>query len=94
MSKFPVIYLLLLTSMLTRTPVLAEVTVRFEPAGQYTDLALSGVSTPAIQSHLLNQFENHFRELGERYLPQVDKLEFVVQDIDMAGAMEPCAQPT
>jgi len=93
MPRLPAIPLLLLIAVLNGSPVLAEVTVRFEPAERYTDLALSGASTPAVQNDLLNQFEKHLKQLGESYLPEGDTLEIAIQDIDMAGAMEPWQTP-
>ncbi len=88
MSKFPVKYLLLPIALLTSSQVLAEVTVHFQSAEQYTDLAIGGPSTPANLNDLLKEFEKYFIDLGERYLPEGDKLEIVVLDIDMAGANE------
>lgn len=93
MSKFPAKPLLLLIAILTDSPVFAEITVRFAPTDQYTDLAVGGSSTTAVQDDLLKQFEKHFKQLAERYLPIGDKLEIVVQDIDMAGATEPWHAP-
>ena len=56
-------------------------------------MILSGSSTPAIQDDLLKQFEKHFKQLGERYLPPSDRLEILIQGIDMAGTMEPWHTP-
>jgi len=74
-------------------PVFAEVTVRFEPAEQYTDLGLSGASTPAVQESLLKQLEKHLKQLGESDLPKGDTLEIEIRDVDMAGATEPWHSP-
>jgi hypothetical protein len=93
MPRLPATPLLLLIAVLNVSPVLAEVTVRFEPADRYTDLALSGASTPRVQNDLLKQFEKHLKQLGESYLPKGDRLEVMIQDIDMAGAMEPWRSP-
>jgi hypothetical protein len=93
MPRLPAMPLLLLIAVLNGSPVLVEVTVRFEPADRYIDLALSGASTPAVQNDLLTQFEKHLKQLGESYLPEGDTLEIVIQDIDMAGAMEPWRSP-
>ncbi|WKJ92374.1 DUF3016 domain-containing protein [Methylomonas montana] len=93
MSRFPAKLLLMLIAVLTGSPVSAEITVRFVPTDQYTDLAIGGSSTAAVQDDLLKQFEKHFKQLAERYLPGGDKLEIVVQDIDMAGATEPWRAP-
>jgi hypothetical protein len=85
--------LLLLITALQASPVLAEVTIRFEPADQYTDLGLSGASTPGVQADLLKQLEKHLQQLGELYLPKGDQLEIIIQNIDMAGEMEPWRSP-
>lgn len=71
----------------------ADINVRFENAEHYTDLALSGAATPRVQADLLQQFEAHFRKLAPQYLPAGDKLDLVVEDIDMAGGFEPWQTP-
>jgi hypothetical protein len=87
-SKF-----LFLLAALNGAPAVAEVTVRFGPAERYTDLVLSDASTPAVQESLMKQLEKHLQQLGELYLPKGDQLEITIQDIDMAGAMEPWRTP-
>jgi Protein of unknown function (DUF3016) len=71
----------------------AEVTVRYGHPENYHDLALSGSDTPSMQAEVMRQLEAHLGRLGESYLPKGDKLEIVVQDIDMAGAYEPWRTP-
>lgn len=85
--------LLLLLAVLNGAPAFAEVTVRFEPVERYTDLGLSGASTPAVQESLLKQLEKHLKQLGESDLPKGDRLDITIRDIDMAGAMEPWRSP-
>ncbi|WP_020564055.1 DUF3016 domain-containing protein [Methylosarcina fibrata] len=84
---------LLLLALLNGAPAFAEVTIRFEPVERYTDLGLSGAATPAVQESLLKQLEKHLRQLGEQYLPKSDTLVIAIQDVDMAGAMEPWRSP-
>jgi hypothetical protein len=93
MLKLPFKSLLLLIAVLNAVPAFAEVMVRFEAADRYTDLGLSGASTPAVQESLMKQLEKHLKQLGESYLPKGDRLEIMIQDIDMAGAMEPWRSP-
>lgn len=86
----------LLSALIAAFPVLptwADVSVRFEPEKEYTDLALSGASTPTVQEELLKLLEQHFKQLGKQYLSEDDRLEIVVKDIDMAGAFEPWRTP-
>lgn len=85
MPRFTLKYLLLPIAVLTGAPALAEVTVRFQPVGQYTDLVVDS-SRPVRENDLLKEFEKHFKDLGERYLPKDDVLEIGVEDIEMAGA--------
>lgn len=94
MSRFPAKQSLLLIAALNVSPAFAELTVRFESADRYTDLALGGASTPAVRDDLLKQLEKHFQQLAERFLPPGDRLEIVVQDVDMAGATEPWRIPS
>lgn len=93
MSRFPAKQSLLLIAALNVSPTFAELTVRFESADRYTDLALGGASTPAVRDDLLKQLEKHFQQLAERFLPPGDKLEIAILDIDMAGATEPWRAP-
>lgn len=93
MSKFAVIFLLLPIAVLTSSQVLAEVSVRFKATEQYTDLVAGDSSRPIRDDDLLKELENHFKELGERYLPKGDMLDIVVEDIDMAGPNQSWGTP-
>lgn len=74
-------------------PVFAEINLRFEPAEHYTDLALSGSATPSVQADLIRQFDAHFRQLAKQFLADGQRLDIVIEDIDLAGAYEPWRTP-
>ncbi len=93
MKKHILLLLVLGMGYLTAFSSHAAVTVRYDHPENYTDLSLSGSSTPSIQDDLMKQFEKHFKTLGDRYLPKDDTLEIVVLNIDMAGAYEPWQTP-
>lgn len=80
-------------ALLSPCVIHADVTVRYEHPEHYTDLGLSGSTTPSIQADLMRKFETHFKSLGEQYLPKDETLEVVVLDIDMAGSYEPWRTP-
>jgi len=56
------------------------VTVRFDNPGKFTDLSLSGNTARESQDPLLKELEGYFKHLGERYLPQSDTLDIVVEN--------------
>jgi len=93
MSKFLHKSVLVLVAMAPGMPIRADMVVRFEPAETFADFSLSGSSTPAVQDDLRKQLLKHLKQLAERYLPAGDELEIEIQDIDMAGAMEPWHAP-
>jgi hypothetical protein len=68
-------------ALLSPCVIHAAVTVRYEHPEHYTDLGLSGSTTPSIQAELMNQFEAHVKALGARYVPTDETLEIVVLDI-------------
>ena len=84
---------LLALGWLLASPSLAAVIVQFDDPGKFTDLSLSGSKARETQEPLLKELEGYFKELGERYLPESDTLEIIVQNIDMAGAFEPWHVP-
>jgi len=85
--------LMLVVGQITVFSAYADVTVHYENPENYHDLALSGSDTPSMQAEVMKQLEAHLKKLAESYLPKGDKLEVVVQDIDMAGAYEPWRTP-
>ncbi|MGR8932164.1 MAG: hypothetical protein ACU836_16150 [Gammaproteobacteria bacterium] len=74
MPRFPYQQLFTLPVFLGVASAIADLTVRFEPDKEYTDLALSGASTLSVQDDLLKRFEQHFKQLGKQYLAKDDVL--------------------
>ncbi|TYT26135.1 DUF3016 domain-containing protein [Luteimonas viscosa] len=59
-----------------------------DPAG-FTDLKYSGNRWRASQGNWVYQLAEHLRESAEKHLPEGERLEVTITDIDRAGRYEP-----
>lgn len=78
---------LILSSMLASVAS-AAVTVRFVEPQRFLDASLDGRNESPEANRVLDEIERHLLALGARCIPQEQRLEIVVHEIDLGGHYE------
>lgn len=70
-------------------PDAGPVSVQWTDPSDFTDLKFSGNRWKAAQGNWVYQLAEHLRDSAERRLPEGERLEVTIQDLNRAGRYEP-----
>lgn len=90
------VYCLAALPLLVYSPLAAShpgLTINFVEPEKYTDVGLSGSSSPKTRRYVLTTLEHYLHQLADHRLPERHTLKIDFYDIDMAGEYEPWRAP-
>ncbi|MEM9157934.1 MAG: DUF3016 domain-containing protein [Verrucomicrobiota bacterium] len=66
-----------------------DVSIDFERPEKFTDIEAGALTTEKEQEYILSRISDAFTDGAKRYLPNGYSIEISVNDVDLAGAIEP-----
>ena len=72
----------------------ARATAEFVAPEKFTDFRQSNLDSDRERESLIERFTEHVADLGNRYIPEGQRLEIRFKDIDLAGDFEPWRGPS